>query len=557
MKKLLTLIVSGFFLLVPFVHAEEIISFDSDLLVKTDGHVVVTETIDYDFGAEQKHGIFRILKTAHPQGASSWSKDRFIAYTVLSVEADSVNVPFTVTDSRNSIEVKIGDADHTISGNHQYVIVYDMAGALSYGRSGAELYYNATGHDWPVQIDLATVVVRDPTGTLLGKKTSCYKGALNATTDCTFTVASTSVTFTATNISSGEGLTIAQELQAANIAVLNTEKPNFQLFLLWGSIIWLIGLSIWAIRYHQAFKTRQPIIAQYEPSAGLHPMYTGVIFDNKLDAKDITAGIIYLAEQGFLKIKRTNEKILWLFNSTDYEFTLLRPIDEMPTPSLQTLLQLFFLGVGVGTVIKLSDLKKNQIENAKTRTMLANALENDLSTDGYLISFSAQLGNTLTILVIIGIIGGFIVMIMHNIIATVVIVMSLGIVILAGYHRRTRKGYEALNYLKGFKLFLSVTETERYKFFNAPEKSPEQFMQYLPYAIAFGVENEWAKAFVGITLPNPEWYDGGSISTFSAMALTSDLGAFSTTFAASSGTSGSSGGGFSGGGGGGGGGGSW
>ena len=110
-------------------------------------------------------------------------------------------------------------------------------------------------------------------------------------------------------------------------------------------------------------------------------------------------------------------------------------------------------------------------------------------------------------------------------------------------------------------MFLSVTEKERYTFFNAPEKSPELFMKYLPYAIAFKVEKEWSKVFEGITMPNPSWYEGGSMSTFSATALASDIGAFSSSVVSSStsssGTSGSSGGGSSGGGGGGGGGGSW
>ena len=84
-------------------------------------------------------------------------------------------------------------------------------------------------------------------------------------------------------------------------------------------------------------------------------------------------------------------------------------------------------------------------------------------------------------------------------------------------------------------------------------------MEFLPYAIAFGVEKEWAKAFEGIIIPNPTWYDGGSggVSTFNAVSLTNSVGGFSTAFATSSGTSASSGGGSSGGGGGGGGGGSW
>ena len=119
------------------------------------------------------------------------------------------------------------------------------------------------------------------------------------------------------------------------------------------------------------------------------------------------------------------------------------------------------------------------------------------------------------------------------------------------------KGYEALNHLEGFKLFLTVTDKERFEFHNAPAKSPQLFMEYLPYAIALGVEKEWAKVFSDITIPQPDWYSGGSVAAFSATDFTSDISAFSSSFSSSSGTSGSSGGGGVGGGGGGGGGGSW
>ena len=98
-----------------------------------------------------------------------------------------------------------------------------------------------------------------------------------------------------------------------------------------------------------------------------------------------------------------------------------------------------------------------------------------------------------------------------------------------------------------------MTDKERFEFHNAPEKSPELFMEYLPYAIALGVEEKWAKVFEGILIPKPDWYSDGDFANFSALSFTKDIGVFSKTLAANSsnsGTEGSSGGGFSGGGGG-------
>jgi hypothetical protein len=35
-----------------------------------------------------------------------------------------------------------------------------------------------------------------------------------------------------------------------------------------------------------------------------------------------------------------------------------------------------------------------------------------------------------------------------------------------------------------------MTEKERIEFFNSPETNPQEFLDYLPYAIAFGVEEK-------------------------------------------------------------------
>jgi uncharacterized membrane protein len=95
-------------------------------------------------------------------------------------------------------------------------------------------------------------------------------------------------------------------------------------------------------------------------------------------------------------------------------------------------------------------------------------------------------------------------------------------------------------------------------------RTPETFEKFLPYAMALGVADTWAKAFEGIYTQPPQWYTGpGGVHTFHPTGFTNNLGRMSTQAAAvmasaprSSGGSGfSSGGGFSGGGFGGGGGG--
>jgi uncharacterized membrane protein len=132
--------------------------------------------------------------------------------------------------------------------------------------------------------------------------------------------------------------------------------------------------------------------------------------------------------------------------------------------------------------------------------------------------------------------------------------------------RRSQHGAETLEEILGFKLFLSVTEEERLKFHNAPAKNPEMFEKFLPYAMIFGVEKEWAKQFEDMYKTPPSWYEG-DFTTFSALYLVTNLSSLSSAATstitsrpgggAGGGMSGFGGGGFSGGGFGGGGGGSW
>lgn len=559
----------GMFLLPACAFAESIDSFSSDIYLNTDGTFNVTEEIEYDFGAQDRHGIFRFIETTHPQEASSNWKDRYVDLDIVSVSMDGSSVPFEITEGGGSVGVKIGDPDRTITGVHTYGIDYIVRGGYSYFEDGsAEIYWNATGNGWEVSIATTTVTLYGPGGIFVDQN-ACYKGRYGESKPCDSILRNedSSVTFTALDLNPYEGVTIAQELNGPQLQVLVLERSKW----------WLIGLIIFPIliigsifagyRYRTANRTGRPIIAQYEPYENFKPMYSGMLLDGRLDPQDIAAGIVYLAEQGFLKIRKTERKVLFLIEVDDYEVELVRPTAEIESIFLRDVVELIFSSsAGVGSTMALSKLQKDTVKQQKNARLLQDLrsdLKKDMRKEGFYevnsLFFKALIAEVV-ILVFVFVVGGFIVpeLLIICIVVGVLISLALGLF----YERRTRKGYEAVDHLKGFKLFLSVTDTERFKFHNAPQKSPEQFMEYLPYAIAFGVEKQWAEVFKDITIPDPTWYDGGSAGHFSAVGLTNSLGSFSTAMAASSVSSasssgGSGGGGFSGGGGGGGGGGSW
>jgi uncharacterized membrane protein YgcG len=156
-------------------------------------------------------------------------------------------------------------------------------------------------------------------------------------------------------------------------------------------------------------------------------------------------------------------------------------------------------------------------------------------------------------------------------IALVVLVNVIFFHLLKNISPQARKMLDAI---EGFKQFLVATEKDRLNMLNRPERTPELFEKYLPYALALDVEQKWAEQFSDLLASvsatgkggySPTWYSGtglASASHFSSSFSDSFTGALSSSAPGLStggggGGGGSGGGGSSGGGGGGGGGGGW
>lgn len=137
----------------------------------------------------------------------------------------------------------------------------------------------------------------------------------------------------------------------------------------------------------------------------------------------------------------------------------------------------------------------------------------------------------------------------------------------------TLVGRNLLDRIEGFRHYIEIAEKQELAIRHPMGRNPELFESYLPYALALGVEQQWAQKFSDVltkvsaagTKPyHPVWYSGagwdnnhiGDFSSSLGSGFTSAIAAASTA-PGSSGGSGGGGGGSSGGGGGGGGGGGW
>jgi uncharacterized membrane protein YgcG len=133
----------------------------------------------------------------------------------------------------------------------------------------------------------------------------------------------------------------------------------------------------------------------------------------------------------------------------------------------------------------------------------------------------------------------------------------------------TLEGRAVMDRIAGFRQYLGITEEHRLDTMHPPEKTPELFERYLPYAIALEVENRWAESFATVLAAaaaagaahTAAWYTGSGNMWDDpegfASTVGSSLDSTVSSAATSPSSSGSSGGGSSGGGGGGGGGSGW
>ncbi len=585
MKKLSIVIFTlALFLSLPFMaYAEEVNVFSSAITIQSNSSIVVTENIGYDFGILERHGIYRDIPYQYQARGGNYSLD----INILSVQDESgAKVNHTESRSGGKLRIKIGDADKMLIGQKNYFIKYEVAGALNYFDDHDELYWNVTGNDWVVNIKKAAASVSLPNLSINqdNLKTACYAGELGSSDQslCKVTMDQTNkkinFTYTGGTLAPGQGLTLVLSFPKGLVhqpslgeIILKRITDNLIVFL---PLLVLIFLLWYWNKYGRDARGRGTVVPEFGPPEGVLPAEAGVVYDEKMDDKDTAATVIDLARRGYLKLKQSEQKKVLGFNvSGDWSIIKLKPLDEELEVFEHNLLSAFFEGVEAKKEVVLAQLKRDSHLMMKMKEFKKN-IYNSVTLKGWFASNPDKIrgkfsGIGIGILVVIYIfadvfdmvkIGGTFGMLAVGLSAVLFLIFARLM------PKKTPEGALLKEKLEGFKMFLTVTEKDRVQFNFSPAKNPEKFAEYLPWAIIFGVEKEWATVFAGIDLPQPEWCEGYWAGNFNALMLSNALSSFNHDFnksltaagaAAAGGSSGFGGGGFSGGGFGGGGGGSW
>lgn len=544
------------------VSEEHIERLSTSITLRSDAVLDIVETIVYDFGGNERHGIYRDIPLDFIGGSG---KKQRIKVDVLSITDEKGEVyEYTQSKKNGNMRIKIGDPDLFVRGQRTYVLSYEVRYALSYFSQFDELYWNALGHEWPVTTSNASVEVFFPDD-LQGDdiQKSCYSGIRGSTDRCDEFGRWEGGVFRMVfprPLASGEGVTVAFGFPKGVVYEPTwLERFSAEFFsykALAFPLVVFIGMFVLWHRAGKDPKGRGVIIAEYTVPENLTPLEAAGLIESKVTARHVSAAIIGLAVFGYITIRKIKEKKLF-FDEEEYVF--LRTNKKAWHSIDEALLRgLFGKADDYGKEVRLSDLKTvfyKEIPIIEKEALVS------LVTRGF---FPHNPKTVLVRYILLGFLGIFACFVFfqpQEFITIISFVISFVIYFLFSLimPKTTKTGALLKERLLGLKEYLQIAEKDRLAFHNAPEKEPKIFEELLPYAMIFGVEKSWAKEFEEIYTTPPEWYSDSSMGAFSAGSFASSLEGFQTSAGStlSSSPGGSSGGGSSGGGGGGGGGGSW
>lgn len=555
----------------------------------------VVEVIQVTFN-ETKHGIFRVIPFAFDTGQG------IVRKTVI----DKIRVnepngqPYTtkITKDGAYVRIRIGDKDIELPPGTKktYAISYRVQNAVNWFEkdtdwdSHAELYWNMTGNDWDTVIKSFRYRVTFPeTSKPSARVFAGYMGSTAATSimgigkakDTSATSTSLELTKSELNgqrvvpLSQGEGVTFVLGVPEDVIA-----RPSVAALTWWAFtansgfflpvFVLIVLIPIWLTKGRDP-KGKECEVA-FEPPDGLSATECGSLLDERVDMRDVSAGLITLAVKGYLTISAGESS---LFGSRDITIKLTGKEKDSSLGPFEVLL-LKKLKKAKGSIDK-TDLTTyvgadiGELQNTAYKTLVDKGYYRIAPNDAKMYGCFGGLGLAFVTAIIL-----------HTFFSLgadesswiIGVILSLFVI---GFFsklipRRTQKGADIRSQVAGFEN--AMRGRKDYMEWVADKKIAEaKYEEYLPYAIAFGLVQQWSDTFKEVVTASPSWYsspyghDVWSMNTFSNdfSSVTSSIGSASNTpprTSSSSGSSGfSSGGGFSGGssggGFGGGGGGSW
>ncbi len=561
--RLLVLLVAALAFLLPgaALAEERILSWRSDIAIRADGALDITETIRVNAEGDRiQHGVFRDFPTVYDKDG----RQVRVGFDVHGVERDGRPEPYTTQSGGNGVRVRIGSAETFLdNGAHTYVISYTTTRQLGFFDGYDELYWNVTGNGWAFPIDRAEAHIRLPRAAPFGAERAFYTGAQGSTANNAEVIAESPgeiAIATTAPLGPYEGLTVAVRWpkgvvaeplrpSAARLAMQEQAPRGGALaallalaayyFFAWkragrgpraGTLVPLFappdGLSAPALRYVKRMGFDDRCFAAAIVESGVHRELKLVESDEGFFhgtkttlARTSGDGALVAPEQAMLAALFADSDTIEMDNKNHARFSAARAalkagLDEAyKGETFVRNLGWAWMGLAlvlaamlfVATAVAFSDFYAASVERAAPALGLALML-----AAAWLVSRHRNgWGNGALIVALM--LGGFV--LLGVAFARLAQIEAFGAwgwmlapllalpVVLSAFawmSAPTRAGRALMDRVAGFEQYLSITEEERLEAMHPPEKTPELFERYLPHAIALGVENRWAGKFAAV-----------------------------------------------------------
>lgn len=572
MKKILLFL---FLFCFPFVLSaqERILFFDARAYVNLDGSVSITENITVNVEHKEiRRGIYRDI----PLNAGE--------IVVENLKMDGYSHPYFEENINGGLRINFGDDRMISRGTHTYSLSYTVFEAIQPFSKYDEVYWNVTGNDWNWPIEYARAEVVLPKGIgVFEDKISVYTGARGA--KGTDAIHKGLMFWITKPLPARHGLTVAVPFEKGYIEFSTSQK----LRAFWGNNYLLISWCVFGLMCIYAFWAwnrvgRDPasrVVRRFDPPKGVSPALARYLFNMGYDVKTFATALTSLTMKGALSIKQ---------DSWDY-FTITKK--EYPAETLCAEESLVYHAL----------IEERTVTGQEDRFLksISDALKENLDVQNKGKFFSTNVNWVLPLYAMMALLCfGFYKIDPINVFPIFMVVFCLSffsergqsfrswitaiillfclllllpmfkslsyfygafIVLVFVFSKLIRAyspyGREVMNDIEGFKEYLSIGEAGRVEA-STPTDPEKIFCDYLPYALALGVENKWIDSFENVlsksqiqkALSEHGLYS--TISIGSALScMTSSVGRSSSSHSSGSGGGGRSGGGFGGGGGGG------
>lgn len=494
-----------------------ITSYQAELTLDDRAHFFVDELFTYN-GTE----LPNFLRTIPYQRPTSWLTSQNLRPTINEVAVDGT--PFALRSSRanDMVAISLPNISGKPTEEHTFHAAYRFEhGALTSG-DNAEFTWSTDLAAWKTATDEPTILVRMPKSIADTAQVSCFiVRPENMLIDCE-TRNRNGSTFTlkpGRSLQAGEEIAVMIRMPRTSLISLSAARrvlwfSEDNIVLVSPIFVAILCFFIWF------FWGRDPggrgrISPTYEPPQHFSPLEIGTMIDQHIDARDIAAVFVDWAVRGSIILREKNVSPLALEAIKKTSSEHLTDVDEQ---------RLFSRLFAESDKLELSHTDSKTIAAVKD---MVDDTYYKLVNKAYFVSHPAIVSGAFTA-------AGFATTLCGLLLAPLFgtpFVITLGfmalnglIIVGTGYHmpRTTKNGALLLERIKGFKLFLAASETDQLSFSDAPKKLPEHFERFLPYAIAFGVEKQWAQQFMNTKII-PTWYESLGNTPLTTTALTEKL----------------------------------